>query len=563
VVAVTACERVGRREAGGDVVSFKPAAARAIRGTSTVEVTSALTSRLKASPPSEVSDGEWRVVRSLYETYLGAPLWFDRKGPSRRASELMEALAETPNHALALEAYPVDSLQALLEALRSTDEPTAVQLAEADVLFTSTFVALAHDLLVGQVSPRSLSQDWHIDPRTDRIDSATVAALSSPDLANALGGLRPQFPGYVALQKDLEHYRELTARGPWPNVPEGKTLKPGDSAEAARLQALRARLAVEDLIDAPADTAAPVDSDAAPTTAPVARATYDSALAGAVAEFQRRHGIEVDSALGRETVNALNVPVDYRLGQIAASLERYRWLPRQLGGRFIVVNVPAFRLEAYDGGDRVLDMKVIVGAEYEDRATPAFSDSMQYVVFRPYWNVPDSIAVKEIWPKIKADPGYMERSGFETFKDGGKTRLRRRPGEQNDLGLVKFLFPNDFNVYLHDTPQRTLFKRDVRAFSHGCIRVERPADLAAWVLGWPKDRVEQAMESGDDNQQVSLETKIPVYITYVTAYSEEGQLYFGNDLYSRDTALVQAVQRGAMPDSTALTRVAALAKLAR
>ena len=226
------------------------------------------------------------------------------------------------------------------------------------------------------------------------------------------------------------------------------------------------------------------------------------------------------------------------------------------------VNVPAFRLEAYDNGAKTLDMKVIVGQDYEDKATPVFADSMESVVFRPYWNVTPDIAAKEIFPKLASNPGYLDANDMETYQEGGQTRVRQRPGPKNSLGLVKFVFPNDFNIYFHDTPNGELFNKDVRAFSHGCIRLEHPDQLAVYALGWPADKVSEAMQSGPDNQQVKLPRKIPVYIVYGTAYIRDGQLYFGNDLYDRDTELVKAVAEGAMPSPQSVQAVEALRRIA-
>jgi L,D-transpeptidase YcbB len=256
------------------------------------------------------------------------------------------------------------------------------------------------------------------------------------------------------------------------------------------------------------------------------------------------------------------VPAEYRLGQIAANLERHRWLPRSLGARYIYVNVPAFQLEAFDKGEPVLEMKVIVGQEYEDKATPVFSDSMETVVFRPYWNVTPDIQAKEIEPKLASDPGYLAENDMEYWNDGGARRIRQRPGPKNSLGFVKFLFPNDFNIYLHDTPNHELFGKDVRAFSHGCIRVEKPAELAQWVLGWPADNVRQEMDNPPDNKSVKVPKKIPVYITYFTTYLNNGQLYFGNDLYSRDDKLVPIVMSGAMPSKEVVDAIQALRRIA-
>ncbi|MEP6905425.1 MAG: L,D-transpeptidase family protein, partial [Gemmatimonadales bacterium] len=252
----------------------------------------------------------------------------------------------------------------------------------------------------------------------------------------------------------------------------------------------------------------------------------------------------------------------FRLGQIAANLERFRWLPRSFGSRYVYVNVPAFRLEAYDAGAKTLDMKVIVGQDYEDKATPVFADSMEYVVFRPFWNVTPDIAAKEIFPKLASNPGYLEANDMETYSEGGATRVRQKPGPKNSLGLVKFIFPNDFNIYFHDTPNSELFNKDVRAFSHGCIRLEHPDQLAVYALGWQQDKVVETMQSPPDNRQVKLPRKIPVYIVYGTTYIRDGQLYFGNDLYDRDAALVKAVAAGAMPSPQLVQAVEALRRIA-
>ena len=249
--------------------------------------------------------------------------------------------------------------------------------------------------------------------------------------------------------------------------------------------------------------------------------------------------------LGKETLDAMNVSPQYRLAQIAANLERHRWMPRSLGSRYVMVNVPQFHLEAFDSGQKTLEMKVIVGKDYEDKATPVFSDSMEYVVFRPFWNVTPDIAEKEIFPKEQSSPGYLAANNMEIYMDHGRRAVRQRPGPKNSLGLVKFIFPNDYNIYLHDTPNGELFEKDIRAFSHGCIRVEKPAELAQWALGWPEDRVREAMQSGKDNQQVNLPKKIPVYIVYYTTYVSDGKLYFGNDLYDRDSKLVAEVESAA------------------
>jgi murein L,D-transpeptidase YcbB/YkuD len=514
-----------------------------------------------------------RHMLVLYGAYGNVPLWLDEDGLRARTRELVNALEYAHTDGLRIDAYPIAELRRTLGALRETDAPTAGQLVEADLLLTSAYVALASDMFTGQIDPRSVSQGWHIDAKEMDVDSALVRTLRMEPLDRGIARMRPQREEFDELRRLLERYREIVAAGGWPSVPEGEVLEPGDTAAVVRLEALLARLRVEEHVDDGVHPAPLRDSTGAETD----RAVYDAPIAGAVARFQARHAIVVDSILGGGTLASLNASAEFRLRQIAANLERYRWLPRQLGDRYVFVNVPAFRLEAYDGGEPVLDMKVIVGSEYDDRATPAFSDSMSYVVFRPYWNVPKNIALDEILPKAQADPGYMARNGYEVVRgqserapvlgqyapswsaiESGAKRIRQRPGGDNSLGLVKFMFPNDFAIYLHDTPAQGLFERDVRAFSHGCIRVEQPARLAQYVLGWDLARIEEAMASGPNAQQVVLERKIPVYIMYLTTFVRDGELHFGNDLYGRDETLVRAVAGAAMPDTAALAEVRAL-----
>jgi murein L,D-transpeptidase YcbB/YkuD len=414
------------------------------------------------------------------------------------------------------------------------------------VLMTALYAGIAEQRLVGHVNPRSVFQSWHIDPREERVDSAMVRMLRAPRLDQALDAMRPRHDAYTALLTELDRYRRIVAAGGWKRLDKGPALSPGDRAPASRLAALRERLRASGLLG---------NQERAAKGDTTAGRIYDAVLAGAVAQFQARHGIVVDSILGAETVDALNVPAEYRAAQIAGNLERYRWLPQSLGGRYILVNVPAFQLQAFDNGAEVLTMKVIVGAEYDGRSTPVFSDSLQTVVFRPYWNVTDNIAQNEIWPKAEADPSYMARNDYEVVRGEEGPRVRQKPGPQNALGLVKFMFPNSFDIYLHDTPQGELFEEDVRAFSHGCIRVEKPPELAQYVLGWSADSVQRLMEGEKDDRHVTVEQKIPVYIVYMTSYVRDGVLHFGNDLYSRDEALVKAVRAAALPEASVLSLI--------
>ncbi|MFL5619163.1 MAG: murein L,D-transpeptidase, partial [Gemmatimonadaceae bacterium] len=543
------------QEAEGDIGrGWSPASLTEVKRIPITTLRSAVQQRLAGKQPGTIGDEAWRHTKRLYARFEQSPLWFEKGGLDKdRAEALTKALLNATRDGLRIDDYPLSDLARAVTTVRETKQPTAEQLADADVLLTAAYVSLGEDLLVGQVDPRTVGQSWHIDTRDENVDSALARTIVKQPLDKAINAMRPNDEEYVALQKDLEHFRELVGKGGWKAIPAGKALKRGQSESPERIAALRARLEAEGISvpaaspsSASATTPSKKGASAPRSTAAVPGAVFDDGLASAVAQFQARHGINVDSTLGKETVNALNVPAEYRLGQIAANLERHRWLPRSLGTRYIYVNVPAFQLQAFDKGEPVLQSKVIVGQEYEDKATPVFSDSMETVVFRPYWNITPDIQAKEIEPKLASDPGYLAENDMEYYNDGGQRRIRQRPGPKNSLGYVKFLFPNDFNIYLHDTPNHELFDKDVRAFSHGCIRVEKPVELAQWVLGWDASRVEQAMREGGDNRGVKLPQKIPVYITYGTAYVRDGQLYFGNDLYHRDDELVKAMAEGAV-----------------
>jgi L,D-transpeptidase YcbB len=557
-LAAAACRNndAATREAHlGDVAeTWRPGELTKVRNVSIATLQQAIQERVtNGQRPKGLDEGDWARVVLLYEHYQNQPLWLEEDADSRRAEELVTALSTVHEHGLPSDAYPLQQLRDALAPIDKNRRPTPEQLAEADVLLTSIYVALGEDLLIGQIDPREVSPDWRIRLQASDVDSLLARTLRGEPLAKAIELMRPQDEQYDALREQVQRYREIAANGGWPEVPKGPTLRPGDTARVERLNALRARLAVEDYID---DGTIAADSNGL--------AVYEGELAGAVATFQRRHGIVVDSILGAGTLTSLNLSAEYRTGQIMANLERYRWMPRSLGDRYIYVNVPAFQLDAYENGRSVLSMRVIVGQQYADQATPAFSDSMTYVEFAPYWNVPETIAEEELWPEINADPSYLERHDYELVNDRGGTRIRQRPGAKNALGRVKFIFPNENDIYLHDTPARNLFQRDVRAFSHGCIRVEKPKELAEYVLannpGWNEDRIESAMNG--QTRQVVLKEKIPVYIVYFTAYVRDGTLWFANDLYERDSRLVRLVERSALPSPRDVALLEELRKLA-
>ena len=492
----------------------------------------------KGDRPGWVTADRWKRVGSLYKRFGNAPLWLEEDGVRDRATSLLDAIQAAPEHALDTASYPISSLKSIVDAKRLTDTASAGTLADADVLLTAAYVAYAADMLTGQVKPATISQAWHIPTVTRELDSAIVRGIEEPDMKGSLAAMAPQDPDYGVLKAAYARYAQLEAAGGW-------TPLAADAPDSV----LAARLAIEDITaNAPDADSISADSLTSPTRADSTRRRRTAstrapspALRPLLSLYQERHGLTRTGLLDKPTLEALNSPASHRVKQIAANLERHRWLPRSLGSRYVYVNVPAFRLTAYDGGQKTLEMKVVVGEEFEGKTTPVFADSMETVVFRPYWNVTPDIQAEEIGPKVAADAGYLARNDMEYFKDGGQTRIRQRPGEKNSLGLVKFLFPNSFNIYLHDTPAKELFAQADRAASHGCIRLEKPAEMAQWVLGWDAGRVQSAMHSKSDNQSVRVPQKIPVYIVYFTTYVRDGQLYFGEDIYDRDDSLEQQV----------------------
>lgn len=346
--------------------------------------------------------------------------------------------------------------------------------------------------------------------------------------------------GYLGLQKALVNYREIAERGGWPAVSKGLSLKKGDIS--GRVAALRKRLAITG--DFVGDKVREEN-------------LFDEELLNAVIRFQRRHGLIEDGVVGTETAKALNVPVEKRIRQIEINMERLREMPSETAPRYITVNIAAFELQVVENENPVMSMKVIVGKPYWH--SPLFSAKMTHLVFNPSWYIPNSIARKEVLPKIKKEPDYLTREGIKVFENGTnyrkaldasaikwadvtadnfKYRLVQIPGERNPLGKIKFVFPNKYNVYLHDTPAKVLFARSNRAFSHGCIRIEKPVELAEYVFrddpSWTRDRINEMIAAGKE-VKVMLPSPINVHILYMTAWvGKDNVLQFREDVYGRD-----------------------------
>jgi L,D-transpeptidase YcbB len=380
---------------------------------------------------------------------------------------------------------------------------------------------------------------------------STFRAMRQPEmLPAALQALEPRHAEYRELRRALAALRAIVLRGGWPAVPSDLVLRPGDEAAMATLQTVAARLQWGgDLTAAewPADPRTQMPADA---RTPI----YEGTLVDGVRRFQKRHGLLVDGIVGRRTVAALNVPASARLEQIEINMDRYRRLPDDLGFRHVRVNIPEFQVRVVEGGETLLSTRAVVGLP--SMQTPVFSDRISYLVFNPYWNVPDGILYREIAPKAAEDPGYVASQNFEILSGWEEDaqlldpatvdweaerlglRIRQRPGPENALGLVKFMFPNRYSVYLHDTPSKWLFDRPRRALSHGCVRVENPESLAEVLLshdeGWTTDRVLGTMRSRN-RQVVALNTPVPVHLLYFTAWVDDGDsIHFRDDVYGRD-----------------------------
>lgn len=416
--------------------------------------------------------------------------------------------------------------QAQLHAMLASGD--AAVRAQGEARLQRAVVAYARAQRGFRIAPAAFHPDWALRPGFYDADQDFAFALSQDRLDRWVATLAPPFERYRALQTALAQYRGIQARGGWPAIADGPPLKPG--ASGPRVVALRRRLAAE-------NAAGAIDT---------ASQRYDQTLAATVARAQARYGLPADGVVGATTLAAFNVPVEGRIEQIVANLERWRWMPRAWPRTRIEVNIPAAELAVYDQNREVTTMKVAVGTR--TNRTPMLQSEIHSIVLNPPWNVPRSIATKELVPK---GGGYLARNGFRWVSDGaGGRRLQQRPGPGNSLGRIKFDFHNDFGVYLHDTSAKGVFDEDVRSVSHGCIRVERPEELAALMVertpGWDVARIDSILQ---DTQTVRapLDQRWPVIIAYWSTFVDStGQVNFRNDVYDWDAAVTKLLSGGGM-----------------
>ncbi len=492
-------------------------------------------------------------LQKFYEPTGYAPAWVREEQPVPQALSLIERFRNAGKKGLDPEDYDASRWEKRIHELQGSSKGLAM--ARFDVALTVCTMRYVSDLRIGRINPQHFNFGLSVEGKKyDLAQFLHGRILTTSDLQAVLDEVEPPFAAYRRTEQALAHYLELARADDGQKLPlVTKPIEPGQPYLGVPRLANFLRL----VGDLPADA-----------TLPSGAQTYSGPLVDAVKRFQRRHGLDADGRLGPATIKQLNVPIKDRLGQLQLTLERWRWLPAEFSAPPIIVNIPDFRLRAVDENNKVvMDMRVVVGKAMRTQ-TPVFTRDMTYVVLRPYWNVPPSILRGEIVPAIQRDRNYIARRNYQVTTQGGKVvtsgqisdevlaqlragelAVRQKPGAANALGLLKLIFPNEHNVYLHSTPSSGLFSRSRRDFSHGCIRVEKPAELAAWALrnnpGWTLERVQQGMQNGKDDVTLNLAKRVPVFIVYGTALAyENGEVHFSDDIYGHDRKLAAALAKG-------------------
>jgi len=482
------------------------------------------------------------VLPEFYENRDFEPAWTER----HKVQNLLKAIRGIQADGLYPWDYHLAEIERLLVERADGEGGDTHSLADLDMLLTDAILRLAYHMLFGKVDPEGLDPNWNLSAEIDGLEPAAglEKALGSPNLYNFIEEFKPDQRLYLRLKDALVSYLGIADMGGWREVPLGKVLKKGEKDE--RIQALRKRLYptgdLEDLGNERSDL-------------------FDGDIEEAVNRFQVRHGLSADGVVGPRTLEAMNVPVTDRIDQIRVNLERTRWVMQDVTERFVVVNIAGFMTYYVDEGEIQWEGRSQVGKTY--RKTPVFKADMKYLVFNPTWTVPPTILAKDVLPAVQKDVSYLERKNMSVLDRSGKTVnpegidwpkysaknfpyvFRQEPGPNNALGLVKFIFPNEHFVFLHDTPSKSLFNRDARTFSSGCIRVENPFELAELLLAdrpeWTGEKIAAVVE-GEKTQTVHLTEPIPVLLLYWTAFpGKAGICNFREDVYDRDPAVLDAL----------------------
>jgi len=483
-----------------------------------------------------------KILRRVYSEHQMRPFWMTADGPSPQGRALLNALRSIEEDGLNPSDYGLTSDDPFL----SRDQAAAF--AEMDLRLSIGVIEAASDLARGRIEPARVDPDVFIEPKRLDREGVLQAALEASDLKAFILGFRPNTDSYRRLRAALARYRMIRAKGGWSVIPEYLYEKGSVSANVALL---RKRLRIS----------GDIPSNAPQSATPE---VFDDVLLRGLQQFQKRHGLKVTGRTDYPTLNALNVPVDRRIQQIVINLERSRWMPGQWDERYVFVNLADFELKVIDRERTIFTTEVVVGAPFH--RTPVFSDQIRYLVFNPYWNVPQSIAREEFLPELRENPYYLEKEGYELLSGWSQDartvdpltvnwdtvssesfpyRLRQKPGPQNSLGNIKFMFPNKHDIYLHGTPKQELFDHNARAFSHGCIRVKDPISLAQILLrgkdGWDREKI-KLETSRDRPRVVTLDGPVPVHLYYLTAWAgKDGTVHFRPDIYQRDQLLARAL----------------------
>ena len=488
------------------------------------------------------------LVSLYYESQQFQPAWQD----VAKLDELVAAIDDLRNDGLNPDDYHLAALQSYRLDVRMGTSLTDQDRADLELLATDAFMLGLYHVFVGKVDPVKLSTQWNFAPRpTPGIEQGLQRfseRLAAGEIREAFERARPSHAWYQRGRDRLKEYRAIAAAGGWPELPDGPTLKPGMSDP--RVPALRKRLAVTRDLVVPAGAAEPADAT-----------LYDATVEQAVKSFQERHGLTADGAIGPGTRAALNVPVAQRIDQIRVNLERGRWTLHEMKGEFVLVDVAGFYVSYFRNDEPIWTSRVIVGKD--GRETPVFRSTITYVVFNPTWTIPPGILVKDKLPDLKRNPGALQRMNIRVLDGSGREvnpysvnwhqygpnrlppyQFRQDPGPNNALGLVKIMFPNPYLVYLHDSPAKSLFEQDQRMFSSGCIRVQKPFELAELVLNdpqWNQQTMQQLVATGE-TKTVNLKQPVPVLLLYWTAQPRaDGQVIFRNDVYGRDPPTLAAL----------------------
>ncbi|RMJ04159.1 murein L,D-transpeptidase [Marinobacter litoralis] len=511
---------------------------------------------LQSGYPVTIGDSPLNARAALaqfYEARDYQPAW---TSPAAQ-NELLKAINEISDEGLIPSDYHQEALRDIIQ--RSQDDTTPELPAELDLIFSDAFLLLGSHLLEGKVNPQTIDAEWTANRRQRQLHLVLAEALQSGQVYQTLQSLKPPAPAYHRLASYRRQLSALLGR-PWPLHEAGPTIRPGDSDP--RLPAIRQQLILLGDLPVPDN-----DSQHELGSSPVDQ-LYTGNLIQAIPTFQARHGLDPDGIIGRKTLAALNMMPIERIRQVDANLERWRWLPDSLGDTYVLVNIAGFDMVMVENGEEVLHQRVIVGGPF--RQTPVFSDRIRYLVFNPTWTVPRTLMIQDQLPRIKSDPSYLKRMNFKVYKGWGANQVEidpdevnwaslsadnfsyqlvQQPGPTNSLGQVKFMFPNKHAVYLHDTPGQYHFSRLERTISSGCIRVERPFELAERLLignsRWNHDNISQARELKEP-VNVVLNKPVPVHLQYWTTWVDKfGNLQIREDVYGRDRRLIDALRSDA------------------